>query len=84
MEAVEGMAEMPFNMGVAHYDPPPPEVLDDVESPSRHLGDEVEGAACPGECQGQVSGPGIVHEQMVPGRREARRERDAALSRDRG
>jgi hypothetical protein len=31
MEAVEGMAEMPFNVGVAHYDPPPPEVLDDVE-----------------------------------------------------
>lgn len=31
MEAVKGMAEMPFNVGVAHYDPPPPEVLDDVE-----------------------------------------------------
>jgi hypothetical protein len=31
MEAVEGMAEMPFNVGVAHYDPPPPEHLDDVE-----------------------------------------------------
>ena len=31
MEAVKGMAEMPFSVGVAHYDPPPPEVLDDVE-----------------------------------------------------
>ncbi len=31
MEAVEGMAEMPFNVGVAHYDPPPPEHLDDIE-----------------------------------------------------
>jgi hypothetical protein len=31
MEAVEGMAEMPFNVGVAHYDLPPPEHLDDVE-----------------------------------------------------
>ena len=31
MEAVEGMAGMPFNVGVAHYDPPPPERLDDVE-----------------------------------------------------
>jgi hypothetical protein len=31
MEAVEGLAGMPFNVGVAHYDPPPPEHLDDVE-----------------------------------------------------
>lgn len=31
MEAVKGMAEMPFNVGIAHYDPPPSEVLDDVE-----------------------------------------------------
>ena len=30
MEAVKGMAEMPFSVGVAHYDLPPPEVLDDV------------------------------------------------------
>jgi len=30
MEAVKGMAEMPFSAGVAHYDLPPPEVLDDV------------------------------------------------------
>jgi Cyclic nucleotide-binding domain len=32
MEAVKGMAEMPFSAGVAHYDLPPPEVLDDVEA----------------------------------------------------
>lgn len=32
MEAVEGMAGMPFNVGVAHYDAPPPEHLDDVEA----------------------------------------------------
>jgi cyclic nucleotide-binding protein len=31
MEAVEGIAEMPFNAGVAHYDSPPPAVLDDVK-----------------------------------------------------
>lgn len=31
MEAVKGMAEMPFSAGVAHYDLPPPESLDDVE-----------------------------------------------------
>ena len=31
MEAVQGMAEMPFSVGVAHYDQPPPEVLEDVE-----------------------------------------------------
>jgi hypothetical protein len=31
MEAITGMAEMPFRLGVTHYDPPPPEVLDDLE-----------------------------------------------------
>lgn len=29
-EAVEGTTKVPFEMGVAHYDPPPPEVLDDL------------------------------------------------------
>jgi hypothetical protein len=30
-EAVEGMLKMPFDMGVTHYDEPPPEVVDDLE-----------------------------------------------------
>ena len=30
-EAVGGMTRLPFDMGVAHYDVPPPEVLDDLE-----------------------------------------------------
>ena len=31
-EAIEGMPKMPFELGLAHYDPPPPEQLDDVEA----------------------------------------------------
>ena len=31
-EAVKGMTRLPFDMGVAHYDPPPPDVLDDLEA----------------------------------------------------
>ncbi|MGH8986031.1 MAG: hypothetical protein ACRDY6_19450, partial [Acidimicrobiia bacterium] len=31
-EAVTGMTRMPFVMGVAHYDDPPPEVIDDLEA----------------------------------------------------
>ncbi len=31
-EAVSGMAKVPFEAGVAHYDQPPPEVLDDLEA----------------------------------------------------
>ena len=31
-EAVRGMTRLPFEMGVAHYDPPPPDVLDDLEA----------------------------------------------------
>ena len=30
-EAVTGMTRLPFDMGVAHYDPPPPDVLGDLE-----------------------------------------------------
>ncbi len=30
-EAVHGMTKLPFDMGVAHYDAPPPDVLDDLE-----------------------------------------------------
>lgn len=30
-EAVTGMTRLPFEMGVAHYDPPPPDVLGDLE-----------------------------------------------------
>ena len=29
--AVEGFNRLPFGLGVAHYDPPPPEVLDDLD-----------------------------------------------------
>src|SRR4029450_1149627 len=29
--AVEGWLRLPFELGVAHYDPPPPEVLGDLE-----------------------------------------------------
>lgn len=31
-EAIEGMTKMPFETGVAHYDAPPPEVVDGVET----------------------------------------------------
>lgn len=31
-EAVKGMTRLPFEMGVAHYDPPPPDVLEDLEA----------------------------------------------------
>lgn len=31
-EAVEGMTKLPFQMGVGHYDPPPPDVIDDLEA----------------------------------------------------
>ena len=31
-EAVKGMTRLPFDMGVAHYDPPPPDVLEDLEA----------------------------------------------------
>jgi hypothetical protein len=30
-EAIEGYARLPWDLGIAHYDPPPPDVLDDVE-----------------------------------------------------
>ena len=31
-EAVTGMTRLPFDMGMAHYDPPPPDVLGDLEA----------------------------------------------------
>jgi hypothetical protein len=31
-EAVTGMTKMPFEMGVAHYDEPPPETIDDLDA----------------------------------------------------
>ena len=31
-EAIKGMAKMPFQVGVAHYDDPPPDVVDDLEA----------------------------------------------------
>lgn len=30
-EAIEGMPKMPFELGIAHYDEPPPDVLDDLD-----------------------------------------------------
>jgi hypothetical protein len=30
-EAVEGSMRIPFDAGMAHYDPPPPEAIDDIE-----------------------------------------------------
>lgn len=31
-EAVEGMTKLPFQIGVGHYDPPPPDVLENLEA----------------------------------------------------
>src|SRR5688500_12545655 len=31
-EAIQGMPKMPFEMGIAHYDEPPPEQIDDLNS----------------------------------------------------
>ena len=30
-EAIEGMVKLPFELGVAHYDQPPPDRLDDLD-----------------------------------------------------
>jgi hypothetical protein len=31
-EAISGMTKLPFEMGVSHYDPPPPDTLDDLDA----------------------------------------------------
>ena len=31
-EAISGMPKMPFEMGIAHYDDPPPDRIDDLEA----------------------------------------------------
>ena len=31
-EAISGMTKLPFEMGVAHYDDPPPDQLEDLEA----------------------------------------------------
>jgi len=31
-EAIGGMTKIPFEMGISHYDPPPPDVVDDLDS----------------------------------------------------
>jgi len=31
-EAIAGMTKMPFEIGMAHYDPPPPDVIEDLEA----------------------------------------------------
>ncbi len=35
-EAVEGVTKLPFGMGVAHYDPPPPDHVDDLDDLEAH------------------------------------------------
>jgi hypothetical protein len=35
--ATEGFTRLPFGLRVAHYDPPPPEALDDLTSSSEVL-----------------------------------------------
>ena len=34
-EAVGGLTKMPFETGVAHYDPPPPDVIEDIDALQR-------------------------------------------------
>ena len=34
-EAVGGMTKMPFETGMAHYDPPPPDVIEDIDALQR-------------------------------------------------
>lgn len=31
-EAIEGLTRLPFDLGVGHYDPPPPDTIDDLEA----------------------------------------------------
>ncbi|HEX6597450.1 MAG TPA: hypothetical protein VF045_10970, partial [Acidimicrobiales bacterium] len=31
-EAIEGMTKLPFDVGIAHFDDPPPDVIDDLEA----------------------------------------------------
>jgi hypothetical protein len=31
-EAIEGLSKIPFEMGVTHYDQPPPDRIDDLEA----------------------------------------------------
>ena len=31
-EAIKGMPKMPFEMGIAHYDEPPPDVIEDIDA----------------------------------------------------
>jgi hypothetical protein len=31
-EAIEGLAQLPFELGVGHYDDPPPDVIDDLDA----------------------------------------------------
>jgi hypothetical protein len=45
-EAVAGATKLPFETGIAHYDPPPPDVIGDLE--------EV-GGANPGDYEGTTS-----------------------------
>ena len=35
-EAIEGMTKLPFEMGIAHYDDPPPDRLVDLEAMHEH------------------------------------------------
>ena len=31
LEAIEGITRLPFSARIAHYDPPPPDVLEDID-----------------------------------------------------
>ncbi len=31
-EAIEGMTKLPFQLGITHYDEPPPDTIDDIEA----------------------------------------------------
>ena len=35
-EAIEGMTKLPFEMGIAHYDEPPPDRIVDLEAMHEH------------------------------------------------
>ncbi len=37
-EAIGGLTKMPFETGMAHYDPPPPDVIEDLDELQREGG----------------------------------------------
>jgi len=45
-EAIEGMPEIPFELGIGHYDQPPPDRLDEGDLERLHAGDRFREANC--------------------------------------